>query len=97
VKHEYGCFCGICLDGLLDRDNVVHYAICLARRGLKIREIQGCMILILLVLLLAIFSACYYIIVLHVSSYWKKIMKTSDLILLCVAFVCGCIVTYLVN
>jgi len=55
------------------------------------------MSLILLVLWLVIFLVCYYIIVLEISSFWKKIMKISDGILLAVAFVCGCVVTYLVN
>ena len=55
------------------------------------------MSLILLVLLLVIFSVFYYIIVLEISSFWRRIMKISDFILLGVAFVCGCIVTYLIS
>lgn len=58
---------------------------------------QGCFNSILLVLLLVTLSVCYYAIILHISYLWRRMMKASDAILLCVAFVCGCVATYLAN
>jgi hypothetical protein len=55
------------------------------------------MTLILLALLLVILSVCYFAIVLHISFLWRRAMKISDMILWVVAFVCGSVVTYLVN
>jgi len=53
--------------------------------------------LILLVLLLVISAVCYWLIVLHISFLWRKIMKVSDYILFGVCFVAGCFMTYLLN
>jgi hypothetical protein len=55
------------------------------------------MSLILLALLLVMLSAFYFAIVLRISFLWRHMMKVSDLILWCVALVCGCVVTYMIS
>jgi hypothetical protein len=60
-------------------------------------EIQGCISLILLVLLLVIFAVLYFTLVCQISCIWRMTMKASDYILLTVCFVLGCGLTYLLH
>jgi hypothetical protein len=48
-------------------------------------------------LLLVMLSVFYFAIVLRISFLWRRMMKASDMILWVVAFVCGSVVTYLIN